>query len=283
MRFLNTLFLLVCAAFLTSQIARAADCDPSRTQAKYPALKGRTLKIGVDPQQPPYVMVDLKNPNNLVGIDVDFAKATFDCAGIKYEFVRGAWSGLLPALQGGQVDIMWDNLYYRPARAEVINFVMYMRAATGTLVPAANPKKLSKLEDLCGLTTTYPVSSTNEAISVKQSEACKAAGKAEITGMPYTDISAGLRLVSSERADALLMDLGVVDALVADNSDKYTRAFLTTVGLEIGVGVRKTDEELLNLILETVQSLQATGVQKTILQKYKIEASLEIPAAIKTK
>ncbi|MBL8581089.1 MAG: transporter substrate-binding domain-containing protein [Rhizobiaceae bacterium] len=107
----------------------AQSCEPDKLAEKYPGLVGRTIKIGSDPQTPPYVMRDSKNFENLVGIDADVARAVFDCAGAKSEFVAGAWSGLLPAVMGGQIDVLWDNLYYNPERGKKLDFVIYSRQA----------------------------------------------------------------------------------------------------------------------------------------------------------
>ena len=86
------------AALLSVGAASAQSCEPEKVAEKYPGLAGRTIKIGADPQTPPYVMRDAQNFENLVGIDADVARAVFDCAGVKHEFVAGAWSGLLPAV-----------------------------------------------------------------------------------------------------------------------------------------------------------------------------------------
>ena len=64
----------------------------------------------------------------------------FACAGVKMEFTVGGWSGLIPAVVGGQMDVLWDTLLYTPERAKQLDFVGYMNAATGILVAKGNPK-----------------------------------------------------------------------------------------------------------------------------------------------
>ena len=81
-------------------------------------LVGKTVKIGADPQTPPYVYRDAKDFDKVIGFDADLARAVLDCGGIKYEFFLGGWSGLLPAVMAGQIDIMWDALYYTSERAK---------------------------------------------------------------------------------------------------------------------------------------------------------------------
>ncbi len=273
------------ASLLTAGSAFAADpvCEPAKVATKYPSLAGKTVTFGADPQTPPYVARDGADMSKLNGIAVDLAKAVMDCAGVKYEFTLGAWSGILPAVISGQIDAMWDDLYYKPDRAKNVDYVMYMAAGTGVLVPAGNPKKLTKLDDFCGKTVAYGVGSIEEAATLKQQEVCKAEGKEPITTMPFQDLAAGLRLLESGRTDALMWDLGYIDFMAKNNAGKYTRAFSIASGFQIGVGIGKGKDDLVKAIYDGMRIMQANGTQKNIFAKYNTDPSLEIPAEIRTK
>jgi len=275
----------VTASLLFANAASAMDpaCEPAKLASKYPGLVGKTVKFGADPQTPPYVARDATDFNKMSGIAVDMAKEVMDCAGAKYEFVLGAWSGILPAVISGQMDAMWDDLYYKPDRAKNIDFVMYMGAGTGALVPAGNPKKVAALGDFCGKTVAYGIGSIEEAATLKQQETCKAEGKAAITTMPFQDLAAGLRLLESERTDILLWDLGYIDFMAAANPTKYTRAFSIVSGFQIGVGVKKGNDDLVKAVYDGIKIMQANGTQKKIFAKYNTDAALQIPVEIKTK
>src|SRR6202041_462891 len=100
------------------------------------------------------VMRDPSDFNKVIGVDADLARAVFDCVGAKYEFFLGGWSGLLPAVSSGQIDVMWDNLYYKPERAQTVDFAIYMKAGTGALVVAGKPTGIKTKEDFCGVTVS---------------------------------------------------------------------------------------------------------------------------------
>ena len=121
---LGTAAALAFSLAYTSVAEAAPVCEPAKLAEKYPGLANRTIRIGADPQTPPYVMRKADDMEALIGIDADVARAVFDCAGAKYEFVAGAWSGLLPAVQAGQLDVLWDNLYYKPERGKILDFVI---------------------------------------------------------------------------------------------------------------------------------------------------------------
>ena len=265
-----------------SAFAQTAGCEPKAMATKYPGLKERTIKIGADPQTPPYVMRDGTDFNKVVGVDADLARAVFDCIGAKYEFVLGGWSGLLPAVNSGQIDVMWDDLYYKPERAKTVDFAIYMKAGTGALVPAANSKKIADKGDFCGVTVSYAVGSAEDKIVEDQDKACTSAGKSAINKMPFQDLAAGMRLVDSGRTDALLWDLGFIDATVAKGKDKYARAFGITGTFTIGVAIKKNDKDLLNGIADGLKAIQAAGIQKAIFEKYGVDPALIHPAEAKT-
>ena len=188
--------------------AQAAACEPGKLAQKYPSLVGRTIKIGVDPQTPPYVTRDLGDMTKLVGFDADLARAVFDCAGVKYEFFSGGWSGLLPALIAGQIDVFWNDLYYTPERAKQVDYVLYMQAGTGALTQAGNPKKITGMTDLCGAGVAVGLGTVEEPQVKEQDAKCRAAGKDGINMLTFPDVSAGVRLVQSRRVDVMLYDLG---------------------------------------------------------------------------
>ena len=275
--------LLVVAGLALAGPARAQGaCEPDKLASKYPGLAGRTLKIGADPQTPPYVMRNAKDFSKVVGIDADLARAVFDCAGAKYEFVLGGWSGLIPAVMSGQIDVMWDNLYYKPERAKSLDFALYMKAGTGALVPAGNPKGIAALDGFCGRTVGFGLGSVEETATRDQDKACKAAGKAGIDMMPFQDLAAGLRLLESGRADAVLWDLGFVDATVAKEPKKYARAFSIVSDLTIGAGVANASGDLLKAITDGLGAVQASGGQAAIFARYGVDNQLSIPVAVKT-
>jgi polar amino acid transport system substrate-binding protein len=273
-------------AFIVSAVgatgAYAQSCEPGSVAQKYPSLAGKTLKIGVDPESPPYVVRDSKDFNRFVGVDADLARAVFACAGVKTEFFSGGWSGLLPALSAGQIDVMWDNLYYTPERAKQTDFVTYMQAATGGLVQLGNPKKIDDIGKLCGMTVAAGVGTVEEAMARKQSDACKAAGRPEAKIMTFQDIASGARLVGSHRADVMMYDLSLVDGLVSQNPTMYARGFMVLSGMKIAVGVKKGNKDLIAAVSDGLKAMQANQTQSTIFKKYNVDPKLIAPVTLLT-
>lgn len=258
-------------------------CEPAKLATKYPSLAGKTLKIGVDAQTPPYVMRDSKDFSKLVGFDADLARHVMDCIGVKYEFFVGNWSGLLPALNAKQIDVFWDNLYYTAERAKQVNYVTYMQAASGALAAVGNPKGATGFDKLCGLSVAVGVGTVDGALMAGEDAKCKAAGKPGLNVMVFPDVASGARLVQSGRADVMLYDLVLIDGLVKDNPKMYTRAFMGLSGLYNGVAVSKDSTDLLNAIRDGLQIAQASQTQKAIFEKYTMDPALQAAPEIKTR
>ncbi len=278
--------LCACSAVAVSALvfagsAAAQSCEPNKVAEKYPGIAGRTIKIGVDPQTPPYVMRDAANFENLVGIDADLAHAVLECAGVKHEFVAGAWAGLLPAVMGGQIDVLWDNLYYNPDRGKKLDFVIYMQAGTGAMTQVGNPRNINSKDEMCGATVGVTLGGYEEGLVKEADAACTAAGKPGIPLMSFQDVAAGIRLIDNKRADIMMWDAGLIDTLVADNPTKYARAFMTLSGIQIGPAVRKDDPDLLKAILEGLQVMQADNQQAEIFKKYNVDPASQVPAVVK--
>ncbi len=99
--------LLVC---VLSGAAVAADNDRSSW----------TLRIGVDPNYPPFSSID--DADLLWGFDVDIALAL--CASIeaKCMFVRQSWQGLIPGLLDGRFDAIVSSMSITEKRRRLVAF-----------------------------------------------------------------------------------------------------------------------------------------------------------------
>jgi polar amino acid transport system substrate-binding protein len=271
-----TSFSLLCAA-PRSAVADAPKCEPDKLATKYPSLVGKTIKIGTDGETPPYAMRDPKDFNHLIGLDTELAEAVFKCIGAPIEFKFGSWSGQIPAVANGQTDAMWDTLYYTPERAKQIDFVIYLRAATGGMVQKGNPKHIMGLDDICGVRATAGLGTVEEAQFRQLSDKCVQNGKKPVEIVTFPDIPAGARLVMNDRADLLLINLGLVDQFVADNPDKLERSFMILTDWKVGVGFGKANKELEHAVADGLAAIRADGTEKNIYDKYHFDYRLAMP------
>ena len=276
-----------CLAFLIVSAlcgARADDaaCEPAKLAVKYPSLVGKTIKIGQDGESVPFSMRDPKDFSKLIGLDADLAQATFACIGVPMQFVIGTWAGLIPAAMSGQIDVMWDTLLYTPERAKKLDFVVYMNAATGMLVAKGNPKNIHAVGDLCALTATTTLGTTQEAMLRDVSSKCVATGKPAVNIITSTDMPSGMRLVQNARADLVSVNKFVGDSMVAANSTTIESAFDVITGAKIAVGTAKGNPDLVKALRDGLAAIRASGAEKAIYDRYHVDYSLTTEPATLT-
>ena len=269
--------------FLIHSALAAEKCEPAALARKYPSLAGKTIRIAQDPQGPPYAFRDPENFDRLVGLDADILRAVFACIGVPFEFKTGSWSGLLPSVIAGQADVMWSNLYYTPTRAEQVDFVTYLLAATRGIVRKGNPKNVHSLDDACGVRAAAGLGTVEEAMFRKLSDKCLAAGKPPLEIVTYPDRPTGVRMLINDRADLLMGDAGGNAYTIKLYPNDLESGYVILTDYKVGPGISKSMPELRQAIFEAMQIVQADGTQKTLMAKYGVDPELQRPVEMHTK
>lgn len=276
---------VACTLILAGAAAHAETtptCQPDKVAAKYPTLAGKTIRVGQDGVSMPYSYHDTEDPDHIIGLDADYARAVFACIGVPVAFDIGAWSGLLPAVSAGRIDIMWDDLYYTPERAQRVDYVMYMAASDTTVVHKGNPKNIHSMDDLCGTRALAGLGTVEILILQKLTQTCVEHGKPAIDISTYQDRSTAWPMIETDRADAMLSSAAMASAAIAARSS-IQAGFDFLPDIKVGVAVAKGRPELTKAISEAMAALAANGETAKIFVKYKLDPKLMIPPDILTK
>ena len=272
-------------ALLVAGQAPAAEgkFEPGSLATKYPTLVGKTIRVAQSGDSPPFTFRDPEDFDKVIGLDADLVRATFACIGLPFEFKTGGWSGLLPSVIAGQSDLMWSNLYYTPTRAEQVDFVTYLLAATAGVVRKGNPKNVHALEDACGVRAVAGLGTVEEAMFRGVSDKCVAAGKPAVELVTYADRPSGIRMVLNDRGDLMMGDAGGLDFTVAQYPNELERAYMILTNYKVGPGISKSLPELRQAVFETMQIIQADGTLKELMVKYNVNPELQRPVEMFTK
>lgn len=254
-------------------------CEPERVAAKYPAYAGRLVKIAVSPSQPPYAFADPQNPENMVGLEVELIENVMACAGLKYEFVKGSWSGLLAALFTGASDVMIGAVNYRPDRAERANFVVYMRAGQSIEVQKGNPKKVTGPASLCGMTGSATLGSSSALQIERQNQICLRQNQPGITFLPSPDGNAASRQVANGRID-FVMDDAVSAAIRAAKEQGFDIAYTVTTDILSGMVVTKSNMAMLQIVADGMKVQERDGTLTSLARKYGLPQELLAPVQV---
>jgi polar amino acid transport system substrate-binding protein len=266
--------------------AKASDvkpCEPTKLATRYPDLVGKTITIGQDGTSLPFSFRDPNNPDHLLGADADLARAVFGCIGVPVNFVTAAWSGLLPAVAGGRIDIMWDNLYYTPERAAKVDFVVFAKTEDAALLPKGNPKHLTSLDDLCGTRAIGGLGTVEIVLLQNLSKKCSDAGKPPIDAITYQDRATAWQMVETNRADIMLGSSSGVQAIVAEKPQLLEGGFTFLADTKVGAATGKGRQQLEQALVDGLAAMQASGEMARIYVQYKLNPTLILPPQIMTK
>lgn len=275
--------LLYCLPLLLSASyasAQTAQCEPTKVAQKYPTYAGKVVKIAAAPISPPYTFTDSNNPDRLVGVEAEMIEKVMDCAGLKYEYIKGAWSGLLSSLFSGGSDLMIGAVNYRPDRAAKADFILYFRAGHAVVVKKGNPRRLAGPDTLCGNNGTATVGGSSAQLIERQSKLCVEQGKPPITFMPAADSEGSYRQLPLERFD-FVMDDAVTAAVHVSKKPDIEIAHTVISDILSGMVVQKGNSEMQKVVGEGLKILEQKGEIKAIAAKYGFPESLLVPIQTK--
>ncbi|BBX06411.1 ABC transporter substrate-binding protein [Mycolicibacterium aichiense] len=255
------------AAALTGCSSDSTDAAPTGPAAVAPPaiLQAGTLKVcAPNDGTPPSVYHD--ESGALVGSEVDLAKALAAQMGLKPEFVETAFSSVIPTLQAKQCDVIMAQLYIKPEREKVVDFVPYVYSGTGIAVSKEHPAAITGMDDsLCGKKVIVAVATTAEELAVEQSGKCTAAGKPEIDITRNSHADVALQQVQNGQVDAYLDTAETLGYYATKTGAQIQLAGKPFGTIKIGAATLKGDTALHDAIAKALGELEANGTYAKIL------------------
>jgi polar amino acid transport system substrate-binding protein len=262
---------VVSLAFALSGCSSSSDVSAPTSPAKVapPAiLEAGTLKIcAPNDGTPPSVYHD--ETGALVGSEVDLGKALAAQMGLKPQFVESAFAAVIPTLQAKQCDVIMAQLYIKPEREQVVDFVPYVYSGTGISVSKAHPAAITGMDDsLCGKKVMVAVGTTAESLSQEQSDKCTAAGKQpiDINRNNHADVS--IQQVQNGQVDAYLDTAESLGYYATKTGAQIQLAGQPFGTIKIGAATVKGNTELHNAIQQALNDVEANGTYDKILQQW---------------
>jgi polar amino acid transport system substrate-binding protein len=231
-------------------------------------LQAGTLKIcAANDGTPPSEYHD--ETGALVGSEVDLGKAIAAQLGLKPDFVESAFAAVIPTLQAKQCDVIMAQLYVKPEREKVVDFVPYVYSGTGIALSKAKPADVTGLDDsLCGKKVIVAVATTAESLSQEQSDKCTAAGKpgVDITRNSHADVA--IQQVQNGQVDAYLDTAESLGYYATKTGAQIQMAGQPFGTIKIGAATVKGNTELHNAIAQALTELEGNGTYAKILDQW---------------
>ncbi len=220
------------------------------------------LRVAMDPSFPPFESIN--GEGEIVGLDVDMAKALGERLGVKVEFVTTTYDGLYDALLTGRADVIISALYPDPARTQDFAFSSpYFNAGEVLVVPSNSP--IQSLDDVGGhyILVVFGTDGHMEALRWQN-----------IYDPPpqvmtvETEQEALVALLEG-RCDGAIV--GNLAALATQMRGQPVRIVLPPVTDEIYViAARKEDADLITALSQILQQLAQDGTLDQLTQRWLI-------------
>ncbi|MFB5589662.1 amino acid ABC transporter substrate-binding protein [Bacillus cereus] len=219
-----------------------------------------TLVIGIDDKFAPMGFRD--ENNEIVGFDIDYAKAAAEKMGTKVKFQPIDWKTKESELSSGRIDLIWNGYTITDERKNKVLFTEpYLKNAQVVVTLADSP--LTKLSNLEG--KAVGLQSLSSAADALNANPIKSKIK---TVTEFADNASALNDLKSGRLDAVVIDEVVIKYYMAKEKDTFKMLNESLSPEEYGVGVKKGNEVLLKKLQKALDEIKEDGTAAEISKKW---------------
>ena len=240
-------------------LAAVACCGPCGAQIP-------TYNVGSTPTGVPFTFLDVKT-NTIQGAMVDLITAIGDDAGFKVVVQATPFSALIPSLTSNKIDIISAAMLINASRKEVIDFSdPVFPYPEGMVVNSDDNTPYKSFTELKGQVVGAQVGTVYIDFLKKNGDF------AEVK--VYDSLADILRDVSLGRIKAGFGDEPILKYQLSQNPGfkaKLVPTYEPKMSGSVGIGVRKSDTELLNKINASLARLRANGTLDKILAKWHLQ------------
>jgi cystine transport system substrate-binding protein len=217
-----------------------------------------TLRIGLEGTFPPF---NSKNASGeLVGFDVDIAKAVAAKLGVKPEFTTTEWSGIIAGLQAGKFDVIVNQVGATDARKQVLDFSpAYTYSGPQLIERKDDPREFKSLDDLKGKKLGLGLGTNYEQMA-------KAVPGIDVK--TYPGAPEYLRDLAAGRLDAALNDKLMVAYLLKGSQLPLRAGAQLNSDTPSAIPFRKGNPKFAKAIDDAMTQLEADGTFKKISEKW---------------
>ena len=254
------LMMLVCG------FAHAEDTSLSYIQEK------GTFILGLDDSFPPMGFRD--ENNEIVGFDIDVAKAVAQKLGVEFVAQPISWDAKELELNAKNIDCIWNGMSITPEReASMAMTFPYLNNQMNFYVKADSG--IATVEDLAGKTVAVQNGSYAEEL-LNGEFATLAETFAQVLG--YDEYLTALMDLQSGGCDAVLVDLVVGEYKVSGMGATDLIAGPALADDNYGVGFRKEDVALRDKVQELLIEMKDDGSLAEICKKWFTDDITVVPA-----
>ena len=220
-------------------------------------LREGTLKVATEGTFSPFSYYNDKN--ELVGYDVDVARAVAEKLGLKIEFLTAPWDAMLAAFDAGKADAVFNQVSITDERKKKYEYSVPYTVVYGAIIVHKDNNDIKSFEDLKGKKNADSATSNWAQVAKKY-------GAQKVT---VDSFAKSMELLIARRVDTVVLDNTVFYDFLKQRPDApiKTAAKLKDVDYSAAI-VQKGNKELADQISKALNELKAEGKLKEISLKY---------------
>ena len=220
-------------------------------------LREGTLKVATEGTFSPFSYYNDKN--ELVGYDVDVARAVAEKLGLKIEFLTAPWDAMLAAFDAGKADAVFNQVSITDERKKKYEYSVPYTVVYGAIIVHKDNNDIKSFEDLKGKKNADSATSNWAQVAKKY-------GAQNIT---VDSFAKSMELLIARRVDTVVRDNTVFYDFLKQRPDAPIKiaAKLKDVDYSAAI-VQKGNKELADQISKALNELKAEGKLKEISLKY---------------
>jgi polar amino acid transport system substrate-binding protein len=224
------------------------------------------VRIGIAAEPyPPFASPDAGG--NWVGWEVEIIDAVCTAAELECVLTPTAWDGIIPALVSGRIDAIMASMSITEDRMQTIDFSDPYYNTPTVIVGQRDMTMDATPEGLAGMVLGVQVSTIHQTYAQTYFEAATELRTYQTQDEANQDLAAGR--IDATQADSLAME----EFLATDAGQccevKGTVAMDEAIlGLGVGAGVRKGDDDLREALNRGIAAILADGTYDAITARY---------------
>jgi polar amino acid transport system substrate-binding protein len=221
------------------------------------------LRVGVTGGQPPFNMKT--KSGEIIGMEIDLARALASSMGVKVEFVQKDFAQLLAAVEKGDIDIALSGMTMTSERNRRVAFAgPYFISGKGLITTSASLAKADDPSDIgAGSFTLVALDGSTSYDLLAQAKA------KESKLVAVKNYDKGIEMVISGKADAMLADFPICLVAALQNPDAGIQGVIAPLTFEpLGGAVSGDDALFLNLVDNYFDALEGTGLMAMLRAKW---------------
>ncbi|WP_413740238.1 transporter substrate-binding domain-containing protein [Sodalis sp. RH14] len=268
------------AFFAAALLTLGSYCATAQADTLADIKSSGKMTVGIDPTFPPYEYTN--DQGEVVGYSAAIMQSVAKELGVKLEFQKTAFSGIIPGLISGAFNAEGSSLNVTAERAKKVLFtVPFSKTVNGILVRQADAGHFSakplKVEDLAGLRGAAKSASVPEQLLKTFNDQLAGKGLKPIIIISVDTLDQTVSTLMTKRADFVIDDIAVLAPVAKKYPGKVAQVGEIGPSQWMAWATRKEDAALNKVISDRILAMQKTGELAQLQTQY-LGTTFTVPA-----